>query len=369
MQDRDLGSVAGDVRQRAGRFPVQAAQGQLLRNPRPGRDHADILHRPGRRAGVRGRAGVFRHGGQLPILARSVHYSDGPARRALGHPADALRHPDHHQCSVADGRYHEHWSGHGEQHPAGELRQRRARAPAPTQSRAALEAGYTRLRPVIMTALAMIVGMLPMALGIGEGGEQNAPLGRAVIGGLLLATVATLFFVPVVYSVLRRNPPTYLEHEAEVEAYDQLIPRRPSTTPRRTARSPRTGRARPAGLLRADRRAGGRRGGRRTSCRASRARRRCWPPRKPKPEQRPLVEVATARSGPRARHARPARRHAGAGGFAQFRPRGWLPAHAPGGLWRSREGRPASGGNRYARARSADPPGARHAVAIAVRAQ
>jgi len=65
------------------------------------------------------------------------------------------------------------------------------------------------------------VGMLPMALGIGEGGEQNAPLGRAVIGGLLLATVATLFFVPVVYSVLRRNPPTYLQHEAEVDAVGQ----------------------------------------------------------------------------------------------------------------------------------------------------
>ncbi len=77
---------------------------------------------------------------------------------------------------------------------------------------AALEAGYTRLRPVIMTALAMIVGMLPMALGMGEGGEQNAPLGRAVIGGLLLATVATLFFVPVVYSVLRRNPPRFGSH-------------------------------------------------------------------------------------------------------------------------------------------------------------
>jgi multidrug efflux pump subunit AcrB len=74
---------------------------------------------------------------------------------------------------------------------------------------AALEAGYTRLRPVVMTALAMIVGMLPMALGIGEGGEQNAPLGRAVIGGLLLATVATLVFVPVIYSVLRRTPPRY----------------------------------------------------------------------------------------------------------------------------------------------------------------
>jgi CzcA family heavy metal efflux pump len=67
---------------------------------------------------------------------------------------------------------------------------------------AALEAGYTRMRPVIMTALAMIIGMVPMALGWGEGGEQNAPLGRAVIGGLVVATVATLFFVPVVFSVM-----------------------------------------------------------------------------------------------------------------------------------------------------------------------
>jgi CzcA family heavy metal efflux pump len=67
---------------------------------------------------------------------------------------------------------------------------------------AALEAGYTRMRPVIMTALAMIIGMLPMALGWGEGGEQNAPLGRAVIGGLVFATVATLFFVPVIFSVM-----------------------------------------------------------------------------------------------------------------------------------------------------------------------
>ncbi len=67
---------------------------------------------------------------------------------------------------------------------------------------AALEAGFTRFRPVIMTALAMIIGMVPMALGMGEGGEQNAPLGRAVIGGLLFATVATLFFVPTVFSLI-----------------------------------------------------------------------------------------------------------------------------------------------------------------------
>jgi multidrug efflux pump subunit AcrB len=71
---------------------------------------------------------------------------------------------------------------------------------------AAATAGYTRLRPVLMTASAMILGMVPMALGIGEGGEQNAPLGRAVIGGLLFATVATLIFVPTMYRLLRRQP-------------------------------------------------------------------------------------------------------------------------------------------------------------------
>jgi len=70
---------------------------------------------------------------------------------------------------------------------------------------AALEAGTGRLRPVLMTALAMIIGMLPMAIGWGEGGEQNAPLGRAVIGGLVIATFATLFFVPVVFRLLHRR--------------------------------------------------------------------------------------------------------------------------------------------------------------------
>ncbi len=70
---------------------------------------------------------------------------------------------------------------------------------------AALEAGFVRLRPVVMTALAMIIGMLPMALGLGEGGEQNAPLGRAVVGGLIFATVATLMFVPVVFSIIHQR--------------------------------------------------------------------------------------------------------------------------------------------------------------------
>jgi multidrug efflux pump subunit AcrB len=75
-----------------------------------------------------------------------------------------------------------------------------------TAAEAAVDAGCTRLRPIVMTALAMIIGMLPMALGLGEGGEQNAPLARAVIGGLTLATLATLFFVPLMFSILRRIP-------------------------------------------------------------------------------------------------------------------------------------------------------------------
>ena len=75
---------------------------------------------------------------------------------------------------------------------------------------AAFLAGVIRLRPVLMTALAMILGMLPMSLGLGEGGEQNAPLGRAVIGGLLVATFATLFLVPTVYSILNRNKKIFL---------------------------------------------------------------------------------------------------------------------------------------------------------------
>ena len=79
---------------------------------------------------------------------------------------------------------------------------------------AAIEAGFTRFRPVIMTALAMIIGMVPMALGMGEGGEQNAPLGRAVIGGLLFATVATLIFVPAVFALMHGGLPAACQGDA-----------------------------------------------------------------------------------------------------------------------------------------------------------
>ena len=79
-----------------------------------------------------------------------------------------------------------------------------------TNVQAVHAAALTRLRPILMTALAMIVGMIPMALALGEGGEQNAPLGRAVIGGLLVATFTTLFFVPVIFTYLRHKENPYL---------------------------------------------------------------------------------------------------------------------------------------------------------------
>jgi CzcA family heavy metal efflux pump len=89
---------------------------------------------------------------------------------------------------------------------------------------AALSAGATRLRPVLMTALAMIIGMLPMSLGLGEGGEQNAPLGRAVIGGLLVATFFTLFFVPVMYNLLRRNAQAPEPSDDDEPAVEEIRP-------------------------------------------------------------------------------------------------------------------------------------------------
>jgi multidrug efflux pump subunit AcrB len=94
---------------------------------------------------------------------------------------------------------------------------------------AAILAGKTRLRPVLMTALAMILGMFPMALALGEGGEQNAPLGRAVIGGLLVATFVTLFMVPLAYALLRKKPPTahrldeQFERDSRPDAPDNTV--------------------------------------------------------------------------------------------------------------------------------------------------
>jgi multidrug efflux pump subunit AcrB len=97
------------------------------------------------------------------------------------------------------------------------------RAAVPLAREAMLSAGYARIRPVLMTASAMILGMLPMALSLGEGGEQNAPLGRAVIGGLLGATATTLFVVPIIYSYLRTKPPVNQERRLEEEERDAAL--------------------------------------------------------------------------------------------------------------------------------------------------
>ncbi|WP_180538489.1 efflux RND transporter permease subunit [Nevskia soli] len=95
---------------------------------------------------------------------------------------------------------------------------------------AAHSAGFTRIRPVIMTATAMMIGMLPMSLALGEGGEQNAPLGRAVIGGLLIATFSTLFFVPIMYTFLRKDAPVDWEARIEREAHE-VLPEKPRHAP------------------------------------------------------------------------------------------------------------------------------------------
>jgi Cu/Ag efflux pump CusA len=101
-----------------------------------------------------------------------------------------------------------------------------------------LDAGFARLRPVLMTAAAMLFGMLPMALSLGEGGEQNAPLGRAVIGGLIGATVTTLFVVPIIYSYLRTRPPVDQEQRLEQEELDTIEAPVPTPHPSVAAAGP-----------------------------------------------------------------------------------------------------------------------------------
>jgi multidrug efflux pump subunit AcrB len=104
------------------------------------------------------------------------------------------------------------------------------RAELPLAQEAMLSAGNARIRPVLMTASAMVLGMLPMGLSLGEGGEQNAPLGRAVIGGLMGATITTLFVVPIIYSYLRTKPPVNQERRLEEEERDAALEAELSTT-------------------------------------------------------------------------------------------------------------------------------------------
>ena len=129
----------------------------------------------------------------------------GAAGGARRHRVDAVHHRHDAERAGADGRDHDASASRPRTASCWSRSRASSAAEGATPLAAALEAGATRIRPVLMTALAMIIGMIPMALGLGEGGEQNAPLGRAVIGGLLFATVSTLFFVPVVYAGVHRR--------------------------------------------------------------------------------------------------------------------------------------------------------------------
>jgi Cu/Ag efflux pump CusA len=150
-------------------------------------------------------AGVLHHGHQFSVVDRSFIIITALPGAFCGIIWMLFLTGTSFQRAVPDGRDHECRRGYCEQHFDGVVRQRAiAQRDEPDRGRAGRPVP-TRLRPVLMTAAAMVIGMAPMASGLGEGGEQNAPLGRAVIGGLILATVATLLFVPVVFSLLRRH--------------------------------------------------------------------------------------------------------------------------------------------------------------------
>ena len=184
-----------------------------------GADHERIVPAAGLRDPFRDRAGLFADGGEFPILDRSVDHSDGDSGAFCGilwmlfMTQTTFSVPSLMGAIMAIGVATANSillvTFANDERLAGK-----------DQREAALSAGHTRLRPVMMTALAMIIGMLPMSLGLGEGGEQNAPLGRAVIGGLLFATVATLFLVPTIYSLLKKHAP--IDYSKEIE--DEAIP-------------------------------------------------------------------------------------------------------------------------------------------------
>jgi multidrug efflux pump subunit AcrB len=200
-QDRDLGAVAADIRQVLADTAADVPKGssvEVLGQVRTmERAFSGLLY------GLLGAVVLI----YLLIVVNFQSWLD-PAVIVSALPAALagivwmLFATEHHAVGAgADRRHHVHGRRHRQQR-AGDLLRPRASRRVEGRFRAAIEAGFVRFRPVLMTALAMIIGMLPMAFGMGEGGEQNAPLGRAVIGGLLFSTVATLLFVPVVFSLV-----------------------------------------------------------------------------------------------------------------------------------------------------------------------
>ena len=203
VSGRDLGGVSRDINQIIDGMRHAAAAWLARRCPWAGADDEVLLHRTAEWPGFLDHAGLSADRGQLPVMARSFHHDLGVAGGTRWNCLVPVCDAHNPQRARADGSHHVHGRGYIEQHFGRELCDGTNGAKARDAVEAALEAGFTRFRPVLMTALAMIIGMVPMALGLGDGGEQNAPLGRAVIGGLFFATVSTLLFVPTFFSVLQ----------------------------------------------------------------------------------------------------------------------------------------------------------------------
>ena len=192
VDGRDLGGVSRDINKIIDCIAEATAPRIAGRGSRPGADDAFVLYRPSDRSGVRDPAGLSADRREFPVLARSFHHDLRIAGGVGWNRVVSVHNAHNSQRPGADGNDHVHGRCHRKQHSGGELCHANRWSEGKDPITAALQAGFTRFRPVLMTALAMIIGMVPMALGLGDGGEQNAPLGRAVIGGLLFATVSTL---------------------------------------------------------------------------------------------------------------------------------------------------------------------------------
>ena len=221
LDRRDLGGVGAEVQKIVDKMEAKLPRGTTLAVRGQFATMENSFYRLGLGMAFAVDPGLSADGGELPIVARPVHHSDGAARRMAG--IVWILFLTQTTFSVPSLMGAIMCVGVATANSillvvfANDQREEGMDARS-----AALSAGHTRIRPVIMTAGAMIIGMLPMALGFGEGGEQNAPLGRAVIGGLLLATVTTLFIVPLVYSLLRTKPPVDFERRIIEEEHEYL---------------------------------------------------------------------------------------------------------------------------------------------------
>ncbi len=214
VQDRPLGAIEADLEpDRAGPAEAVAAGQQDQRaRPDPVQGRGVRQYRPRARRRDGGRLSV--DGGELPELGRPAGGVARFAARVLRHLRQPVHHADDAVHSLADGRNHERGRRVGKLDPAGDVRTRASGEDGVQRRRGSAGGGETRLRPVLMTAGAMFVGLIPMALGLGDGSEQNAALARAVLGGVAVGTCSTLLFVPFLYASLRGGEVKPLEDYA-----------------------------------------------------------------------------------------------------------------------------------------------------------